>query len=264
MSDSPDTPYNAGLAAAVAKITPWLARLIEPEQVVEIRALHMHDGSRPAGQDGGIGYARGSGSTWAGTFLGSELDLIAEWALKLSALCSGVYYTLNPLRPGFHTRQAPRVQRITSAVLASDADVVERRWLLVDVDPVKPAGHRNDSATDAEKTHTLALAGRVREYLAAEGWPAPILSDSGNGHHLLYRLAEPYPVDSAALPIGENDPIRRLLRHLAERFDGPDGTIDTAVFNPARIVKLPGTMACKGPASEDRPHRRARVLEIPE
>jgi hypothetical protein len=39
--------------------------------------------------------------------------------------------------------------------------------------------------------------------------------------------------------------------------------IDASVFNAARIWKLPGTMACKGADMPDRPHRIARLIEVP-
>ena len=39
--------------------------------------------------------------------------------------------------------------------------------------------------------------------------------------------------------------------------------VDTTTFNPARIVKLYGTPARKGDSTEDRPHRLARLLEVP-
>ena len=96
---------------------------------------------------------------------------------------------------------------------------------------------------------------------AADGWPAPVVADSGNGYHLLYRLAEDVPV--AAVPVPADDPVRRLLRHLAAKFDTAHAAIDTSVFNPGRIVKLPGTKARKGPGTPDRPHRRASLLEVP-
>lgn len=243
------------LARAASKVAGWLRHLIDPEQVVELRALRMHDGSGP-----------GHGYTAAGMFRGTELEEMARQALVLSGNCQGVYYTLNPIRPERFVRQAPRVQKVGHGHTASDHDIIERRWLLVDIDPVKAVGHKDGSATGDEKARTLELAGAVREYLAGEGWPKPILCDSGNGHHLLYRLRDPYPVTAGGLTEAAKDvdPVRRVLLHLAERFNGALGEIDTKVFNPARIVKLPGTLACKGDPTEDRPHRRARVLEVPE
>lgn len=250
-----DDSLNPALERAVATVATWLRHLIDPDQVVELRALRMHDGEAAKG---GVGY------TAAGTFRGTELEEMARAALLISGNCQGVYYTLNPLRPDRFVRQAPRLQRAGKGQTADDHDILERRWLLVDIDPVKPLKHKDDSATDSEKGKTLTTALLVREYLAGEGWPKPVLSDSGNGHHLLYRLAEPYPVTADTLPLKEDDPIRKLLLHLADKFNGPSGEIDCKVFNPARIVKLPGTLACKGDGEGERPHRRARVLEVPE
>src|ERR1019366_5922061 len=50
---------------------------------------------------------------------------------------------------------------------------------------------------------------------------------------------------------------------LAARFDTTDCKVDTSVYNPSRISKLPGTMACKGENTAERPHRMARVIETP-
>lgn len=248
-SDPAADAYAVKQANATAKVAGWLRHLIDPDQVVELRALRVTDGTR-------------GGSTWAGTFLGSELETLARAALDLSGLCQGVYYTLNPLRPDRHVRRAPRVQRAGVGGLAHDADVVERRWMLVDVDPVKPTAHKDDSATTEEKAATLELATEVRAYMATVSKGTPILCDSGNGHHLLYRLCEPIPVK---LPLDGDDVIRRVLLHLADKFAGdPRGEIDTKVFNPGRIVKFPGTKACKGEGTDDRPHRRSRVLEVPD
>lgn len=254
------SPYTAELDRAAAKVATWLKHLIDPDQVVELRALKVQDGVYRSDRHDSPRF-----STWAGCFRGTELEEMARHALNLSGFCQGVYYTLNPLRPERLVRQAPRVQRVGKGQTAEDSDVIERRWLLVDIDPVKPDAHKDDSATAEEKARTFNLAGVVREYLAGEGWPAPILCDSGNGHHLLYRLAEPYPVTPTTLTdeVKETDVLRKVLLHLHDRFSGGAGEIDVRVWNPARIVKFPGTLACKGEATEERPHRRARVLEVP-
>jgi hypothetical protein len=238
MSEQDRIDEMAGTVAA------WLKRLIDPDQIVEIRALKVQDGTK-------------GGSTWAGTFCGTELDLMARCALQLSGFAQGVYYTLNPIRLDRFVSQAPRVQRVRRTT--EDADIIERRWLLIDVDPVKPAKHKDDSATDREKAGTLKVAREVASYLQGMEWPDPVLCDSGNGHHLLYRFEPPLPA-----AVQENDVVRRVLTNLSAMFSGPDGKIDTGVFNPSRIVKFPGTRACKGQATEERPHRRAGVLELPQ
>jgi hypothetical protein len=138
----------------------------------------------------------------------------------------------------------------------TDADVTGRRYLLIDVDPTRPAGV---CATDTEKAAAWEVAGAVRGVMAAR-LSSPIIVDSGNGFHLYYQLPAEMPgghCDSAS------DPIARLLAVLARKFDADGATIDTKVYNPSRIMKIPGTWAKKGRNSADRPHRQSRVIEVP-
>jgi hypothetical protein len=94
----------------------------------------------------------------------------------------------------------------------------------------------------------------VRAFLDSRGWPAPVVGDSGNGHHLLYRID---------LPADDGGIVQRVLQALARRFDTDAVKIDQKVFNPARVCKLPGTLARKGDNIPARPHRRAKFLEVP-
>lgn len=236
------------LDEAAAKLAAQLPALIDPDQVVELRALRVADPARPDDRPG----------VWAGTFRGTELAELVTAALQLSGHAGGVYYTLNPLKPERLVEARPRVRRVSEGELAHDRDVLARRWVLVDVDPVRPA---NTSATAREKDAAREVLGRVREYLADLCDQRPVVSDSGNGFHLLYRLDRDQPV--ATLPTPDDDPLRQALRHLADRFSTDAATVDTSVFNPARIVKFPGTLTRKGPATADRPHRRAKLLEVP-
>jgi hypothetical protein len=80
--------------------------------------------------------------------------------------------------------------------------------------------------------------------------------DSGNGAYLLYRV-ELAPERARVL-------LPRVLQALVEHYDTPACHIDRVVWNPARIARLPGTANRKGTASAERPHRLARLLEVPE
>jgi hypothetical protein len=91
----------------------------------------------------------------------------------------------------------------------------------------------------------------ARSY-AVQGWPDPIVGNSGNGAHCLYRVE---------LPTSDGDLVKRCLQGLARRFDDDLVKIDQAVFNPARIWKLYGTVSRKGDSVPERPHRLARILE---
>jgi hypothetical protein len=158
------------------------------------------------------------------------------------AQCKGVYFTLNPFSPVSLSGQS-----------ATDADILRRRWLFIDADPDRPG---KGSATDAEKAKAWALVERVRAGLSKLGWPEPIVCDSGNGYHLLYRID--LPADDAA-----TDLIQRVLHGIARAAQADGVHIDTKVFNASRICKLPFTMACKGESTPERPHRMATVLHMP-
>ena len=165
----------------------------------------------------------------------------------------GVYVTLNALNPAVVARSAGRLRdRATSTT--ADADIQHRRWLLLDFDARRPSGV---SATDAEEQAALDLAERVRDDLASTGWPEPLLIASGNGAHLLYRIALPNDPASRSL-------VERVLTGLAARYDGDCVHLDTSTYNAARITKLVGTVARKGDNAADRPHRRAHMLDAPD
>ena len=163
-----------------------------------------------------------------------------------------VYITLNPVAPALLARAANRIKQ-GSRSTTSDRDVVERRWLPVDIDPQRPS---DISASEAEREAALEVTRRVWTYLHELGWPEPVTTMSGNGYWLLY------PVD---LP--NDEPSRQLvegvLRHLAARFDTAAVSIDTSVSNASRIVALIGTQKVKGDATPDRPHRRSAILVVP-
>ena len=84
--------------------------------------------------------------------------------------------------------------------------------------------------------------------------------DSGNGTYLIYRLPN-LPVDFANTGGRSGDAVPRVPQ--AEKFDGPDGTVDTSMFNPSRIYRVAGTLNVKGEATEERPHRGGGLIEAP-
>ncbi len=179
---------------------------------------------------------------------------LAQCAAELDATgtYAGVYVTLNPCNPALLARCCNRV-RSYAEITTSDHDILKRRWLLIDCDPKRPAGV---SSTDKEHGTAIATACGVWDELRGAGFGDPVVSDSGNGAHLLYRLE--MPNDQRATEL-----LRRVLGGVATRCAPDDVDIDLAVYNASRISKLYGTMARKGDSTADRPHRRSCILEIP-
>jgi hypothetical protein len=182
----------------------------------------------------------------------SDHSLLAKNASRLSGKAPGVYVTLNPVRPDLLARAANRVNRYTK-IATSDTDVLLRRWFAIDFDPVRPAGI---SATDAEHEAALDCARRCKDWLQAQGWPDPVLADSGNGGHLLYR------VDLANEP-ATTELIKQCLQALGFIFSDEHISVDLSTYNAARIWKVYGTLAAKGDSTTERPHRLAQILSCP-
>lgn len=165
---------------------------------------------------------------------------------------ANLYVTLNPVNPALLARAANRIVKKANATSA-DPDVVDRRWIYIDIDPVRPAGI---SATETESAAALETARAVSSYLADQNWPIPMVAMSGNGYALIVPIELSNSAESLALVHG-------FLRHLAIRFDTPAVTIDPTVSNAARIVALIGTMKVKGDSTPERPHRRSALIWVP-
>ncbi len=155
---------------------------------------------------------------------------------------------------GLYTRLNPIPATLTKS--ANNDDVIKRRWLYIDVDPLKAEGQIDNSATDAEKEGTKLVASSINEFLASMQWPPPIVLDSGNGTNLLWRIEQTTGKEFTS-------EYRGFLKALSAKFQDQPGMIDKSIHNLNRLVKVPGTWAKKGVVSDDRPHRQARIVFVP-
>jgi hypothetical protein len=163
----------------------------------------------------------------------------------------GIYITINPVDPNL-LATANNTLKSGKITGASDEHVLIRNFFYVDVDPVRIA---KISATDEEKAAALEVLNGVRIDLDEKGFLPPMVIDSGNGYHGWYPIH---------LPANDGGKIEQVLKALARKHNSPKAKVDTTVFNPSRICKIPGTFARKGDSLTTRPHRMCRVLEIPE
>lgn len=163
----------------------------------------------------------------------------------------GAYATVNPVKPELLARAWNRIRPVLKEPTTADSEVLARRWLLIDCDPKRASGV---SSTKAEHESALAKARKIRSDLFSLGWPDPIMTDSGNGAQLMYRID---------LPATDGGLVQKCTNAFARASDDAV-SIDTSVHNPARIWRIPGTMNCKGDSIPERPHRMAKLLEAPD
>lgn len=167
---------------------------------------------------------------------------------------ANAYMTLNSLNEACFDRSHKNTFIEYASPTVGDNDIDGYCWLLIDIDPCRPAG---TSSTDEQLKRSREVAGNVFHWLKNKGWNDPIVCHSGNGTHLLYSVRlknEP----------GKRQLVQNVLKMLGMLFSDDTMDIDQKVFNPARICKLYGTMARKGADTESRPHRMSRILRIPE
>ncbi|HPH35101.1 MAG TPA: hypothetical protein PLU94_06375, partial [Methanoregulaceae archaeon] len=218
---------------AAEEIGRALSLLFEPGQVIEVRAITEE------------GMA-------SGYF--DDPEALSKAIAPLETIgTAGIYVTLNEVNPALLSRRANRIKMRLSKkdATTADTDIIHRRWFPIDIDPVRPSGV---SSTDEEHQAAIVRAAEIAVYLGRErGWPAPVMADSGNGAHLLYRIDLPNDEES-------RDLVKRCLEVLDTMFSNSAVTVDTANFNAARIWKMYGTISRKGDHTEDRPHRKSLVL----
>ena len=180
-----------------------------------------------------------------------DLDKAARVAMKLTGKVPGIYCSLNPVKKSIASRVTNDLRKTRSAV--KDADIDRRVWLPIDFDAIRTP---DTPSTAGEHEAALALARECSTSLSGLGWPDPILANSGNGAHLLYRIDLPNDRPSSDL-------VRDCLQMLSLKFSTAKVSVDIGNFNASRIWRVYGTLNCKGEKSDARPHRRAGVLKLP-
>lgn len=163
-----------------------------------------------------------------------------------------VYITLNRVHPDCAARRLNRVEWAKRDSTTKDKEIVRRTGIYIDFDPLRLTGI---ASTNEEHEAALQLAREAGQWLSEQGFPEPLFISSGNGAGLFYRID---------LPAEDGGMVKRFLEALAAKFDNAAVTVDRSVHNPARIVRLAGTLNCKGEDLEERPHRLARIIESPD
>ena len=219
--------------ADINEIRRAIALLFVPGDVVEVRILKT------------------SAGVVSGYFDDHEAFATAIESADGKYRATGVYYVLNPINPALLGRAYNRLKERADYTTA-DNNITHRRWLPVDLDPVRPAGV---SSSDHEHFSAVARAQEIADDMARE-WGRPILADSGNGAHLLYSIDLANSEESLRF-------VTNALAELDRRYSDEIVKVDVTSANAARIWKAYGTVARKGDSIPARPHRRAKLLEVP-
>lgn len=164
-----------------------------------------------------------------------------------------IYFTLNVINPACYSReQHDRISQRPKAT-TSDNDIIAREWCLIDIDCEKPS---DTNSSDAEKELAKPVVNNIYKYLRDQGFEQPIVCDSANGFHLLYK--------QAMISSSENtETMKKFLQVLDLYFSTDKVKVDCSTFNPSRICKLYGVISRKGANTPERPQRESKILRVP-
>lgn len=164
-----------------------------------------------------------------------------------------IYFTLNAIDPACYSREQRDAIKTRPKSTTSDNDIIAREWCLVDIDCEKPS---DTNSTDGEKLQAQAVVNAVYAFLRSEGFAAPVVCDSANGYHLLYK-------QDMAADAHSTETMKKFLQVLDMRFSTEKVKIDRSTFNASRICKLYGCASRKGADTPERPQRESKILRVP-
>lgn len=166
-----------------------------------------------------------------------------------------IYFIVNQIDPACYGR--PQKDRILAHAknATTDKEIIARDWILIDVDPKRPAGI---CSTKEETMKAHEVAEKICDFLIEQGFYPPILVFSSSGFHIYLRCALSISKENDTL-------VKRFLSALDMLFSNEKADVDLTVANSGNLSRLPGTYSCKGaPNDKDRPQRMCRFIRVPD
>jgi hypothetical protein len=154
---------------------------------------------------------------------------------------SGVFMTINRIKD----EQAELMTKVDKPKSIKNHHIDGYTTLFIDIDSERDhVDGGKVCSNDQEHEAAIQSAELIREFTDSQGWPAPMIVDSGNGAYLFYRVDLLNSPESIAL-------INKVLESFAAKFDSDVIHIDTDVGNPARIARVAGSYNRKSVHNEE-------------
>ena len=193
------------------------------------------------------------GKIYSGYF--KSVDAIINAIRPYDKMPVQIYFTLNEINDGCYSRvQHDKIVMVSSKEpTTGDNDIDRRRFVLIDLDPKRPAGV---SSTNEELEHAHRMAVVVYRFLITQGFSEPIICKSGNGYHIVIPCDMPSDDETKEV-------VSKFLKSISMIFTDDRVDIDEKVYNASRICKLYGVTAKKGENTQERPWRQSEIIKVP-
>lgn len=195
-----------------------------------------------------------SGHWNSSAYFKSKEKAVEEIEKKFVKDNTNIYICLGAVNEACYSRKQCDTFVDTPANTTQDQDVDGYEWLMIDIDPKRPSG---TSSSNAQLELAKQKAKKVYDYMKNNSFYDPVIAMSGNGYHLLYRVALANNAKNKKI-------VENVLKNLSIIFNDDDSDIDKGTFNPSRICKLYGTYAQKGKNTKERPHRLSKIVYLPQ
>lgn len=162
-----------------------------------------------------------------------------------------IFTTMNSVHESILDSREMNILKTNALKTTKDSDISYRTWLFIDLDPVRRTGV---SSSNAELKEAENLKDEIYAYLVSKGFLNPTVAMSGNGYHLLYPVYLENTNENTQM-------VRNFLKALDVKFSNDKVKVDTSTYNASRIIKLYGTVACKGENTKERPHRESYIID---
>lgn len=182
----------------------------------------------------------------------TSIDTLIQQFDTIDPRNTNMYITINKVNEDCYSRAQHDCFRQTDTN-TQDSEIEAYEWLFIDLDPIRVT---DISSSDKELEASKVLCDKVYDYMKGLGFKEPIRAMSGNGYHLLYKIALDNTEENVSL-------VERCLYNLSAMFSNEVVKIDVVNYNPSRICKLYGTLAQKGANTQKRPHRMAQIISMP-
>ena len=217
-----------------AKVRQAISVLVIPGSVFEVRIIRK----RPP-------------AAFSGYFKNAD-DLLKELA-RQDLNNTNVYITLNAVNESCAAMEQSG-KFLKGASATKDDDIDYHSWLFIDLDPKRKSGI---SSSKEELEKAFQMATKIYNFFREHNFPEPVKAISGNGAHLLYKIA-----------LANNDENKQMLQNCLKALDlmfsNEDVEVDVTTATPSHTIKLYGTLAQKGADTQERPHRMSRIVYVPD
>jgi hypothetical protein len=154
---------------------------------------------------------------------------------------AGIYINVQRLKPGSTSDKRP--------------DVAAYMHFMVDFDRRnKKVDGVRVNANENERNELFAAMKEANAWISRVLEARPLVADTGNGFHLVWDI-KPVPCT-----VENEKTIKECLLAIKQKFGKGNVEIDTSVAEPNQLTRLYGTQNRKDPETEDRPHRKSKVL----